>query len=116
MLPSEPAKPDVCLVELSFGVALDGVIIAHGQPSLEKIQLNMNETKTTIHDGLYDFIRDAKSAKTHSTGGVVSRAIKVPRSMQPIDGGDLYARISPIIPKVRLLKSVWLKSSFCLYM
>lgn len=102
VVPSPPTKPDVCLVELSFGVAFDAVLIALGQPSLEKIQLNMNHTKTTVHDGLYDFIRDTKSAKNRSTTPPGSLpTIVLNKGAPPLwDGADLYARISPIIPKV----------------
>lgn len=68
----------------------------------------MNHTKTTIHDGLYDFIRDAKVAKKRAADSAdenrrnrftrLSVSSKHPST--PIDGADLYARLSPVIPKV----------------
>lgn len=47
-----------CLAELSFGIALDGAISATEPLAVEKMQLVIKQTKTYIHDGLYDFIRD----------------------------------------------------------
>lgn len=89
------AKP--CLAELSFGIALDAVLIAD-QPSLEKIHITMNHTKTIIHGGLYDFIRDAKSVQRDTkTDIVINESPK-------FNSQDFYERISPIIPKNFLIK------------
>lgn len=109
-----PLPTETCLVELCFGIALDGVILAHAQPSLEKIQLNMNHTRTTVHDALFDFVRDAKAAKAAASGGGLAGAgqsrTAMSRGMECLTGGheaetedgcdDLYARIAPLIPKV----------------
>lgn len=85
-----------CLVELSFGIALDGVLMAQGPPSLEKIQLTMNHTKTIIHGGLYDFIRDAKTVKR-----LAGKSTKPKVNLStPINSNEVYQRLSPIIPKV----------------
>lgn len=98
----DKSKTKPCLVELSFGIALDGVLIAQGPPSLEKIQLTMNNTKTIIHGGLYDFIRDAKAVKTNRTdlksGGVPK--VFPPKVVAVTSFNDAYQRFSPIIPKV----------------
>lgn len=106
-----PLPTETCLVELCFGIALDGVILAHAQPSLEKIQLNMNHTRTTVHDALFDFVRDAKAAKAAGgLGGAGQSRTAMSRGMECLTGrheaesedgcDDLYARIAPIIPKV----------------
>lgn len=97
-----------CLIELSFGIALDGVLLAKGTPSLEKIQLNINDTKAVVHGGLYDFIRDAKVYKKSLPKPTASRNVSRMTAAEPTaedceDGGttdDIYERISPIIPKV----------------
>jgi len=84
-----------CLVEFSFGIALEGVLIAQGPISLEKLQLSMNNTKTILRGGLYDFIRDAK-AESHT---------KVPQTQTIAKASHQYSednfqRIAPIVPKV----------------
>lgn len=91
-------KNKPCMVELSFGISLDAVLMAQGPLSLEKIQLTMNHTKTTVHGGLYDFIRDVKTEKKRTGGAATGTAAK--SSSLPMDNNDLYQRISPIIPKV----------------
>lgn len=80
-----------CLAELSFCIALDGVIAA-GPIAVEKMQLVIKQTKTYIHDGLYDFIRDTNH---------VNRVENKPKkSTQSLNIEELCQRISPIIPKV----------------
>lgn len=95
---SNESKSKPCLAELSFGIALDAVLIADGQPSLEKINLTMNHTKTIIHGGLYDFIRDAKSVQRDAKPDIVFN--EAPK----FNSHDFYERISPIIPKNFLIK------------
>lgn len=101
-----PVPTETCLVELCFGISLDGVILAHAQPSLEKFQLNMNHTRTTVHDALFDFVRDMKAAKaagvqSNRSGGMAEcLSSKMGQSEVADNGDNLYARISPIIPKV----------------
>lgn len=94
----EIAKSKPCLAELSFGIALDAVMIANGQPSLEKIHVTMNHTKTIIHGGLYDFIRDAKNAQRDAKPDIVFN------DATTFNSQDFYERISPIIPKNFLVK------------
>ena len=94
-------KEKPCLVELSFGVALDSVLIVKA-PSVEKINLIMNHTKTIIHGGLYDFIRDAKAVKRlNETKPQIICRPNAAASGASFSNDDLYYRISPIIPKVR---------------
>lgn len=91
---AQRVKP--CLAELSFGIALDGAITAAGPLAVEKMQLVIKQTKTYIHDGLYDFIRD-----TNHLNRIEKKATK---STQSLNIEELFQRISPIIPKVRFLK------------
>lgn len=89
------------LIELSFGIALDGVLFAHGPLSLEKLHLSMNNTKMILHGGLYDFIKDAKKAYK------VKDKIKVlpgpEKDFTEICDSNIYERFSPILPKNFLL-------------
>lgn len=112
----EKSKTKPCLAELSFGIALDGVLIAQGPPSLEKIQLTMNHTKTIIHGGLYDFIRDAKSAKRRNDrkSGVPKVVLK-PATISSFNPNDAYQRISPIIPKVHFFNRSILNTYLLFY-
>lgn len=93
----DKSKSKPCLAELSFGIALDAVLIAD-RPSLEKIHVTMNHTKTIIHGSLYDFIRDAKSVQRDSKPDIVIQ------KSQKFNSQDFYERISPIIPKNFLVK------------
>lgn len=103
---NEQSHTKPCLVELSFGIALDGVLLAKGTPSLEKIQLNVNDTKAVVHGGFYDFLRDAKVHKKNLAK--LARPVrrisieKTPKLNEenPMADDDFYDRISPIIPKV----------------
>lgn len=94
--PQQKAKP--CLAELSFGIALDGALTATGPIVVEKLQLVMKQTKTFIHDGLYDFIRDAN--KLNKTDGVA----KTTKSTASLNIDEICQRISPIIPKQFVVK------------
>lgn len=95
---NDKTKTKPCLAELNFGIALDAVLIADGQPSLEKIHLTMNHTKTIIHGGLYDFIRDAKSVQRDTNTDIVFN------ESPKFNSQEFYERISPIIPKNFLVK------------
>lgn len=88
----ETQKVKPCLAELSFGIALDGAITATGPLAVEKMQLVIKQTKTYIHDGLYDFIRD-----TNHLNRIEKKTVK---PTQSLNIEELFQRISPIIPKV----------------
>lgn len=88
----ETHKLKPCLAELSFGIALDGALTTTGPLAVDKLQLVIKQTKTSIHDGLYDFIRD-----TNHLNRVENNPIK---STQSLNIDELCQRISPIIPKV----------------
>lgn len=87
------------------------MLLAKGTPSLEKIQLNINDTKAVVHGGLYDFIRDAKVYRKNLPKPTPTRSvsrisvIETNATDDNADGSttdDIYERISPIIPKVCL--------------
>lgn len=88
----ETQKPKPCLAEFSFCIALDGAVTATGPLAVEKMHLVIKQTKTYIHDGLYDFIRD-----TNHLNRVENKPNK---STQSLNIDELCQRISPIIPKV----------------
>lgn len=88
----EKHKLKPCLAELSFGIALDGALTATGPLVVEKMQLAIKQTKTCIHDGFYDFIRD-----TSHVNRTENKSVK---STQSLNIDELCQRISPVIPKV----------------
>ncbi|XP_026465136.1 protein KIAA0100-like, partial [Ctenocephalides felis] len=56
LLDSEP-----CLVELSFAISLEAMLIAQGPISVEKLNITMKHTKFTVHEGLYSFLTESKN-------------------------------------------------------
>lgn len=89
-----------CLAELSFGISLNSVLIASGPIVLEKMDLTMNQTKTIIHDGLYDYIRDVKSLNTSDKSNKKSK--KSNKNETPLIIDEIFQRILPVIPKVNI--------------
>ncbi|KAM7354827.1 bridge-like lipid transfer protein family member hobbit [Cochliomyia hominivorax] len=104
-----------CLGELSFDIALDATLFAQGPLSVDKLSLAMNNAKSTIHGGLYDFLREAKkrtlpqestkddnytftSLSTCSTTNTSSSS-SYQRSRRPNYNNESYQKIAPIIPK-----------------
>ncbi|XP_021696070.1 protein KIAA0100 isoform X1 [Aedes aegypti] len=98
-----PGDSQPCLGELSFGIALDSVLVAHGPISLEKLQLAMTNTKAVLHGGLYEFIKDAQSQKRRHQMFLRQNSINldhVPKfDGETTSGSETYLRIAPIIPK-----------------
>lgn len=98
-----PPRP--CMVELSFGISLDAVLIAQGPLSVEKMQLTMNNTKIILHGGLYDFIRDAKK----QDGSKPTSPIRV-LDVEPTYYDDnefdneTFERLLPVLPKSFIVK------------
>lgn len=90
----ETQKPKPCLAEFSFCIALDGAVTATGPLAVDKMHLVIKQTKTYIHDGLYDFIRD-----TNHLNRVENKPNK---STQSLNIDELCQRISPVIPKVSM--------------
>uniref|UniRef100_A0A1B0GN73 FMP27/BLTP2/Hobbit GFWDK motif-containing RBG unit domain-containing protein n=1 Tax=Phlebotomus papatasi TaxID=29031 RepID=A0A1B0GN73_PHLPP len=84
------------LAEINFGVALEGILLAQGPISVENLQVTVSNTKTTLHDGLYNFMRDLRRSSSPKKSHPVGCAEK--------EGQNAYDCISPIIPKSFTLK------------
>ncbi|XP_053684386.1 protein hobbit [Sabethes cyaneus] len=96
-----------CLGELSFGIAMDSVLVAHGPISLEKLHLAMTNTKVVLHGGLYEFIKDAQNQKRRQQMFLQQNSVnlgwaELDEGCQ--DGSGMYLRIAPIIPKNFVIK------------
>ncbi|XP_053675317.1 protein hobbit [Anopheles nili] len=104
--------PQPCLGELSFGIALDGVLVVDAPMSLEKLTLAMTTTKVILHGGLYEFIKDTQTQKRRHQ--LYLRQHSVPETEadmgnngpadqssgeEPSSLYDRYQRFAPIIPK-----------------
>ncbi|XP_055631118.1 protein hobbit isoform X2 [Toxorhynchites rutilus septentrionalis] len=105
-----PSDSQPCLGELSFGIALDSVLVAHGPISLEKLQLAMTNTKVVLHGGLYEFLKDAQSQKRRHEMFLRQNSVSldsVPGAQAEQgrnDGSETYLGIAPIIPKNFVIK------------
>ncbi|GAB0095576.1 KIAA0100 [Sergentomyia squamirostris] len=86
-----------CLAEINFGVSLEGILIAQGPISVENLQLTVSNTKTNLHDGLYNFIRDFRRT---SKGKAPLKNMDILN----VNPQNTYVRICPIIPKSFTLK------------
>ncbi|XP_055373341.1 protein hobbit [Condylostylus longicornis] len=85
-----------CLAEISFDVALDATLIAQGPLSVEKLQLSLNNAKTTIYGGMYEFLSEAKLQNKLSTvQQQKSQIFAKTRSYS----NDAYHKLAPIIPR-----------------
>lgn len=87
-----------CMIEISFGIALDGVVMAQGPLSLEKLSVSTNNAKTILHNGLYDFILDAQNEKELKT--ILSYNYQQSKESKGPLSALTYDKIAPIIPKV----------------
>lgn len=89
-----------CLIELSFGISLEGVLIAQGPLSVEKMQLEMSNTKIILHGGLYDFIRNSrKNYGIYGEGHEKEIDLRELLSEGEENDED-FQRLLPILPKV----------------
>ncbi|XP_005187021.2 protein hobbit [Musca domestica] len=105
-----------CLGELSFDISLDATILSHGQLSVDKLSLAMNNAKSTIHGGLYEFLSEAKKRTSHSftkdsASNFPTTTAKVDEYITPEQhipqhtanessyNNESYHKIAPIIPK-----------------
>lgn len=86
------------MAELNFGIAMEGAVTAAGPIVVENLELVLKQTQTFIHDGLYDFIRDANNFQ---------KLVATPKSTKQtpsLNIDELFQRISPIIPKEFVVK------------
>ncbi|XP_011201805.2 protein KIAA0100 [Bactrocera dorsalis] len=94
-------KIQPCLGEISFDIALDATLFAHGPLSVDKLSLAMNNARSTIHGSLYDFLSEAKQ-RTKPQQNLESRVISTANSLsqrRKSFSNESYQKISPIIPK-----------------
>ncbi|KAH8380297.1 hypothetical protein KR009_009804, partial [Drosophila setifemur] len=106
-----------CLGEVSFDVTLDASLIAHGpllmdvrvvdfctldiyfnMPPLQTLSLVINNAKSVIHGGLYEFLSEAKR-RTTKTGQQSRRLQQVLAPSKNTYDNDNYEKLAPIIPK-----------------
>ncbi|XP_030570008.1 protein KIAA0100 [Drosophila novamexicana] len=86
-----------CLGEVSFDVALDASLFAHGPLSMDSLSLVINNCKSVIHGGLYEFLTEAKQ---RTNPGQQSKSLQ--QALTPNASGydnDNYEKLAPIIPK-----------------
>ncbi|XP_034656577.1 protein KIAA0100 [Drosophila subobscura] len=87
-----------CLGEVSFDVTLDASLFAQGPLSMDTLSLVINNAKSVIHGGLYDFLSEAKE---RTTPGQPSKRLQdafKPSKSSAYDN-DNYEKLAPIIPK-----------------
>lgn len=100
-----PTKHQPCMIEVSFGIALDGVLIVQGPLSLEKLSISTNNAKTILHNGLYDFILDARNEK--ELKNILSNYNQTTKDNQSALSSITYEKLAPIIPKVNFFISIF---------
>ncbi|EDV50747.2 protein KIAA0100 [Drosophila erecta] len=86
-----------CLGEVSFDMTLDASLFAQGPLSMDTLSLVINNAKSVIHGGLYEFLSEAK--RRTSTGQQSRRS---PQALAPSKrsyDNDNYEKLAPIIPK-----------------
>lgn len=57
-------NPQTCLAELSFGISMEGTIIAQGPLSVEKLYVEIENVKSVINEGIYKFAQRSKKEET----------------------------------------------------
>lgn len=95
-----PSKGSNCLMEFSFGIQLEMIMVAQGPIAIEKLQLIMNNSKVTIHSGFYGFVHDLQVNKKpkpqlKATGGGTPNATE--------NEFDIDC-LTPIIPRNFIVK------------
>uniref|UniRef100_A0A1A9X0V8 FMP27/BLTP2/Hobbit GFWDK motif-containing RBG unit domain-containing protein n=1 Tax=Glossina brevipalpis TaxID=37001 RepID=A0A1A9X0V8_9MUSC len=85
-----------CLGEISFDIALDATLFAHGPLSVDTLTVDMNKAKSTIHGGLYDFLSEAKKSTKPEKQLSSKHHTEFSRSSY---NNESYQKIAPIVPK-----------------
>ncbi|EDW79258.1 uncharacterized protein Dwil_GK25563 [Drosophila willistoni] len=93
-----------CLGEVSFDVALDASLFAQGPLSMDTLSLVINNAKSVIHGGLYEFLSEAKQRTTTSSSSTQQRRLHEAfassrNSNSNSYDNDNYEKLAPIIPK-----------------
>lgn len=90
-----------CLVEIAFGISLDGSFDTSKSLSFEKLQLSLYNTKLSIFNGFYEFLQDwkVKKSKKHALHSYINNDSTgtAPASTVLYDN---VRRFSPLIPKM----------------
>ncbi|XP_017000811.2 protein hobbit [Drosophila takahashii] len=86
-----------CLGEVSFDMTLDASLFAQGPLSMDTLSLVINNAKSVIHGGLYEFLSEAK--RRTSTGQQSRRSTQPLASSKRTYDNDNYEKLAPIIPK-----------------
>lgn len=97
------SKVQPCMIELSFGIALDAVLIAQGPVALEKLSVSTNNAKAILHNGLFDFIVETKHERELKQAII---GYQQEEKREPLTFTlDNYERIAPVIPKNFMIKA-----------
>ncbi|XP_039488577.1 protein KIAA0100 [Drosophila santomea] len=86
-----------CLGEVSFDMTLDASLFAQGPLSMDTLSLVINNAKSVIHGGLYEFLSEAK--RRTSTGQQSRRSTQALAPSKRSYDNDNYEKLAPIIPK-----------------
>ncbi|XP_017127031.1 protein KIAA0100 [Drosophila elegans] len=86
-----------CLGEVSFDMTLDASLFAQGPLSMDTLSLVINNAKSVVHGGLYDFLSEAK--RRTSTGQQSRRSTQASAPSKRSYDNDNYEKLAPIIPK-----------------
>lgn len=91
-----------CMIEVSFGIALDAVLMAYGPLSLEKLSVSTNNSKTVLHNGFFDFIVEAQNERDlkHALNSSFTHG----KDPAPPISILTYEKLAPIIPKNFMIK------------
>lgn len=81
------------MAELCFDVALDATLIAQGPLSVDNLTLSVNNAKTIVYAGLYDFLNESK-LRTKPRDHLPALSHTSTKC-----NNEVYLRVSPIIPK-----------------
>ncbi|XP_030385749.1 protein KIAA0100 [Scaptodrosophila lebanonensis] len=86
-----------CLGEMSFDVTLDASLFAQGPLSMDTLSLVINNAKSVIHGGLYEFLSEAKQRtnRGHQAKGLQRSFASPTRNYD----NENYEKLAPIIPK-----------------
>lgn len=75
-------------------MALDATLIAQGPLSVDNLTLSVNNAKTTVYAGLYDFLNESKQRTKPKEDGIPAFSNTSTKC-----NNEVYLRMSPIIPK-----------------
>ncbi|XP_065213016.1 protein hobbit [Planococcus citri] len=100
--PTNPIKTQfaTCLAEVSVSLGMELTLLAQGPFSVEKLCIALENMKAVINDGFYGFVEQ----RYQNITGVPNRNISAKRFTDISEAYELLHNLSPIIPKIALLK------------